>query len=71
MQTVHGMSLHHYLRAKRLWAARKQLVSGSTGLTVKAAALASGFWHMGDFAKGYKTAFGETPSETLARARHL
>ncbi|GLR83707.1 AraC family transcriptional regulator [Bradyrhizobium iriomotense] len=71
VQTVHGMSLHHYLRTKRLWTARKQLVSRSTGLTVKAVALANGFWHMGDFAKSYKSAFCESPSETLARARHL
>lgn len=66
---VHGVSLHHYLRLKRLWSVRVQLMIGGNGLTVKAAALGNGFWHMGDFSRGYRLAFGETPSETLARGR--
>lgn len=69
-KTVHGMSLHQYLRLKRLWSTRKLLVSGNAGLTVKAAALANGFFHMGDFSRGYKEAFGEVPSETLAQGRY-
>jgi AraC family ethanolamine operon transcriptional activator len=68
-QAVHGLSLHHYLRLKRLWATRKLLLTASAGLSVKAAALANGFWHMGDFAKSYKATFGEVPSETLAQGR--
>jgi AraC family ethanolamine operon transcriptional activator len=68
--TVHGVSLHYYLRLKRLWSVRVQLMTGSNGLTVKAAALGNGFWHLGDFSKSYRLAFGETPSETLARGRH-
>lgn len=43
---------------------------GGDGLTVKAAALGNGFWHLGDFSMGYKRAFGEAPSETLPRGRH-
>ncbi len=70
-KTIHGMSLHQYLRLKRLWSTRKLLVSGNAGLTVKAAALANGFCHMGDFSRGYKEAFGEMPSETLAQGRHF
>ena len=66
---VHGVSLHHYLRLKRLWSVRVQLMTGGDGLTVKAAALGNGFWHLGDFARGYRLAFGEAPSETLARGR--
>lgn len=69
--TVHGVSLHNYLRLKRLWSVRVQLMSGGNGMTVKAAALANGFWHMGEFARGYRMTFGETPSETLARSRRL
>jgi AraC-like DNA-binding protein len=69
--TVHGVSLHHYLRLKRLWSTRIQLMTGSAGMSVKAAALGNGFWHMGDFSRGYKLAFGETPSETLARGRRF
>ncbi|WP_456623742.1 MULTISPECIES: helix-turn-helix domain-containing protein [unclassified Bradyrhizobium] len=68
---VHGVSLHHYLRLKRLWSTRIQLMTGSAGATVKAIALGNGFWHMGDFSKGYRMTFGETPSETLARGRRL
>ncbi|MET4213380.1 AraC-like DNA-binding protein [Bradyrhizobium sp. LA2.1] len=66
---VHGVSLHHYLRLKRLWAVRVQLMTGGDGLTVKAAALGNGFWHLGDFSRSYRLAFGEAPSETLARGR--
>jgi len=68
---VHGVSLHHYLRLKRLWATRIQLMTGSAGVSVKAAALGNGFWHLGDFSRGYRLAFGETPSETLARGQRL
>jgi AraC family ethanolamine operon transcriptional activator len=68
---VHGVSLHHYLRLKRLWTTRVQLMTGSAGLSVKAAALGNGFWHLGDFSRGYKLTFGEAPSETLARSRRL
>ena len=67
--TVHGVSLHHYLRLKRLWSVRVQLLMGGDGLTVKAAALGNGFWHLGDFARSYRRTFGETPSETLAHGR--
>jgi transcriptional regulator GlxA family with amidase domain len=66
---VHGVSLHHYLRLKRLWSARIQLMVGGGGMSVKAAALGNGFWHLGEFSRGYRLAFGETPSETLARSR--
>ncbi len=62
-----GMSLHRYLRIRRLWLVRMRLLEGSQ--SVKACALAYGFWHLGDFSRGYRAQFGETPSETLARAR--
>lgn len=62
-----GMSLHRYLRLRRLWLVRLQLRAGTQ--SVKAAALAFGFWHFGDFSQSYRSLFGETPSETLARAR--
>ena len=62
-----GMSLHRYLRLRRLWLVRRQLLAGAE--TVKACALAFGFWHMGDFAHSYRFQFGETPSQTMAKAR--
>lgn len=61
------MSLHRYLRLRRLWLVRKSLLAGTH--SVKASALAFGFWHMGDFSRSYRLQFGETPSETLAKSR--
>jgi AraC-like DNA-binding protein len=62
-----GMSLHGYLRWKRLMAARQKLQHGAP--SVKDAALESGFWHLGDFAQKYQKLFGELPSSTLRSAR--
>ena len=63
----HGMSLHRYLRLRRLWLVRRQLLAGAE--SVKAIALAFGFWHLGDFSASYRLQFGETPSQTLAKSR--
>lgn len=71
VKAVHGVSLHQYLKLRRLWSAHCRLSAGPTGLSVKAAALANGFWHMGDFSRDYRATFGELPSETLARRRRL
>jgi AraC-like DNA-binding protein len=67
VQRYRGMSLHRYLRLKRLWLVRKQLLAGTH--SVKACALAFGFWHLSDFSRSYKVQFGESPSETVARSR--
>lgn len=67
VRAVHGVSLHQYLRLRRLWSVRCSLSTAPTGLSVKAAALANGFWHMGEFSRTYRAAFGELPSQTLAR----
>lgn len=67
LQAIYGVSLHRYVRLMRLWTAPCQLQSGCR--SVKDAALGNGFAHMGDFSHLYKTTFGETPSETLARAK--
>ena len=74
VRTVHdtvlrytGMSLHRYLRLRRLWLVRRQLLAGAD--SVKACALAFGFWHMGDFSQTYRSHFGESPSQTMAKAR--
>lgn len=70
IMTIRGMSLHHYLRHRRLWTVRQRLMVGGPGLTVKACALANGFWHLGEFAAAYRPAFAETAAETLARTQH-
>jgi AraC-like DNA-binding protein len=67
VQRYRGMSLHRYLRLRRLWLVRKQLLAGTH--SVKACALAFGFWHLSDFSRGYRAQFGESPSETVARSR--
>jgi AraC-like DNA-binding protein len=67
VQRYRGMSLHRYLRLRRLWLVRQRLVAGTH--SVKAAALAFGFWHLSDFSRSYRVQFGETPSETLAKLR--
>ena len=64
-------SLHFYLRLKRLWSARCSLALGLPGLSIKRAAVANGFWHMGEFSRLYKAVFGELPSQTLMRSRRL
>jgi AraC-like DNA-binding protein len=63
-----GMSLHRYLRLRRLWLVRRKLLEG-TADSVKSSALAFGFWHLGDFSASYRMQFGEAPSQTLARSR--
>jgi AraC family ethanolamine operon transcriptional activator len=63
----HGVSLHRYLRLRRLWLVRRRLLAGAE--SVKAIALAFGFWHLGDFSASYRLQFGETPSQTLAKSR--
>lgn len=63
---VYGISVHRYLRQRRLAEARRRLTAGGAGLMVKQVALDLGFWHFGRFALAYRALFGETPSQTLA-----
>jgi AraC family ethanolamine operon transcriptional activator len=67
VQRYRGMSLHRYLRLRRLWLVRQWLRAGTQ--SIKACALAFGFWHLGDFSRIYRAQFGESPSETVARSR--
>lgn len=69
-QSVCDMATHRYSRLRRLLAVRRQLRGGATGLTVKASALAHGFWHISQFTNAYRASFGELPSATLAHARY-
>ena len=67
-QAICGISPHRYSRILRLWSVRKQLRSGPAQRSVKACAIAHGFWHLSEFAASYRAVFGELPSETLHRA---
>jgi transcriptional regulator GlxA family with amidase domain len=55
------------LVASRRLAIARSLLSSGRALTVTAAALHSGFSHLGRFSVTYRRAFGESPSDTLAR----
>ncbi len=66
-RAVRGMSVHRYLRLRRLWAVRRVLALGRAHAKVSDIARANGFWHMGEFTSAYRSTFGETPSETLVR----
>ena len=65
-----GITPHRFLKLRRLAMVRNVLRSreGPAPL-VKSVALAHGFWHLGQFAAEYRAMYGESPSETLARAR--
>lgn len=56
-----------YLRARRLEAAREDLLAAEPGDGVTAIALRHGFAHLGRFAAAYRRRFGEAPSATLRR----
>jgi len=58
-----------YLKRVRLKAARALLLNPAAGATVTGVMFACGFTSQGHFARDYRQAFGELPSETLRRAR--
>jgi AraC-like DNA-binding protein len=68
MVRANGMSLHRYIRLRRLWSVRRQLLAGEPR-QIKEIALANGFWHLGDFAAKYASQFGELPSSTQGQAQ--
>lgn len=69
MIAVHGMSLQRFMVLNRLWSARAALSIDGTTERVKTVAFDHGFWHLGRFSRTYRTFFGESPSETVTRAR--
>ena len=66
---IRGMSMHRYMRLRRLWSVRQQLLRAASPQSIKAVALVNGFWHMGEFTALYRDLFGETPQQTLSAAR--
>jgi AraC family transcriptional regulator, ethanolamine operon transcriptional activator len=69
--SVCGSGIYHYSRLRRLWSVRRHLRTGAAGLTVKASAIAHGFWHQSEFSNAYRAAFDELPSQTLEQARGM
>jgi AraC-like DNA-binding protein len=67
-QDLLGINPITYLRHQRLHGVRRALLQApSAPGAVKSAALEWGFLHQGHFARYYRTLFGESPVETLAR----
>ena len=63
---VIGISPKQYAISQRLRAAREALTAATPGTaTVTGIAMEYGFFELGRFAKRYRDAFGEVPSETL------
>ncbi|MEM7139162.1 MAG: helix-turn-helix domain-containing protein [Myxococcota bacterium] len=62
-----GIGPKAYLEQRRLAAVRAILTQRGRTVTIADAANEWGFWHMGQFARDYRRAFGELPSETLAK----
>ena len=63
---IRGMSMHRYMRLRRLWSVRQQLLREEPPQSIKAVALMNGFWHMGEFTALYRELFGESPQQTMA-----
>ena len=67
-QAADSMGPMQWLRARRLHAVREALLCADEDMRrVTDAALRFGFTHLGEFSQQYRRAFGETPSQTLAR----
>jgi AraC-like DNA-binding protein len=64
-----GFSPGQYIRLRQLNLARSELRRASPATTVAQIALRYRFSELGRFAVSYRTLFGESPSETLRRAR--
>lgn len=65
-----GTTPVRYFRTLRLHRARKALLDGAggPGATIGDVAAAHSFWNWSRFTRSYRELFGETPSETRARA---
>jgi AraC-like DNA-binding protein len=66
-----GMGPKRYLMLRRMNLAHRRLCESAPGMTtVTETATRFGFWEMGRFAVGYRSIFGEMPSETLRHSAH-
>jgi transcriptional regulator GlxA family with amidase domain len=68
-RTHRGVSPRARLNTIRMERAREMLVAADPAASVTDVALACGFAHFGRFAGTYRERYGETPSDTLRRAR--
>jgi AraC-like DNA-binding protein len=68
-ERTRGYSPMAFVKAVRLRHARTMLLSGDPNVTVASAASACNFANPGHFARHYREAFGELPSNTLLRGQ--
>jgi AraC-like DNA-binding protein len=68
-QARRGMSPMRFVAERRLAAAQRRLSGERAGEGVTAIATSLGFTHLGRFSAAYRAAFGESPSQTIARSR--
>jgi AraC-like DNA-binding protein len=65
---THDVPPHQFFMTWALDLARRRLIAADPArITVSWIAMGSGFTHLGRFARYYRKAFGESPSETLRR----
>lgn len=64
------MTPMRFVKFRRLGKVRDMLLAADDRTSVSAVAIEWGFNHLGRFARDYARAFGESPSETLRRARN-
>ena len=67
-QQARGYSPMVFAKMVRLRRAREMLVTPDAETSVTSVAFVCGFGNLGHFARDYRRAFGERPSETLAKA---
>ena len=65
----YGRTITAFVRELRLRSARERLLASHGEDPVTLVALESGFSHLSDFARHYREAFGESPSQTAHDAR--
>lgn len=68
-KTIRGMTPQEFIRQIKLNRAHRMLEDAEDGDSVMAIGLRCGFQSMGHFAREYRRAFGELPSDTLRRSR--
>jgi AraC-like DNA-binding protein len=69
VMALRGQSPLEWVNARRLAAARAQLLKGPASVSISRVALDCGITHLGRFSAAYRQAYGELPSATLTSAR--
>jgi len=69
--SVLGTTLKSYLLASRLRRVHRDLEQGSPAISVQSIASRWGLYHMGRFARSYRSVYGERPSDTFRRGTEI